>query len=77
MKYRTLGKTGMQVSEVGVGAWQLGGPLMLDGKADGIQNWAETFAFSLSASAAIWASILWTPPNNMATVKVNAAWAKR
>jgi len=35
MKYRPLAKTGMQVSEIGVGAWQLGGPLTLDGKADG------------------------------------------
>lgn len=35
MKYRVLGKTGLKVSAFGVGAWQLGGPLVLDGKVDG------------------------------------------
>jgi aryl-alcohol dehydrogenase-like predicted oxidoreductase len=35
MKLRTLGKTGIQVSEIGIGAWQLGGPLVLDGVNDG------------------------------------------
>lgn len=35
MKFRPLGKTNLVVSEIGVGAWQLGGPLTLDGKADG------------------------------------------
>ena len=35
MRYRILGKTGIRVSEIGVGAWQLGGPLILDGKMDG------------------------------------------
>ena len=28
MKYRTLGKTGLMVSEVGFGAWAIGGPAM-------------------------------------------------
>lgn len=28
MKYRTLGKTGLRVSEVGFGAWAIGGPAM-------------------------------------------------
>ncbi|MBL8995434.1 MAG: aldo/keto reductase [Spirochaetia bacterium] len=35
MKYRVLGKTGLSVSAFGVGAWQLGGPLLLDVKVDG------------------------------------------
>ncbi len=35
MKRRVLGRTGIEVSEIGVGAWQLGGPLVLDGKVDG------------------------------------------
>ena len=34
MNYRILGKTGLRVSEIGVGAWQLGGPLVLDGIQD-------------------------------------------
>ena len=29
MKYRTLGKTGIQVSEIGLGAWELGGSYYL------------------------------------------------
>jgi aryl-alcohol dehydrogenase-like predicted oxidoreductase len=35
MKKRPLGKTGLMVSEIGIGAWQLGGPLTLDGEVDG------------------------------------------
>jgi aryl-alcohol dehydrogenase-like predicted oxidoreductase len=35
MNKRILGKTGLVVSEIGVGSWQLGGPLVLDGKVDG------------------------------------------
>ncbi len=35
MKYRTLGKTGIRVSELTIGAWQLGGPLFFNGKPDG------------------------------------------
>ena len=29
MRYRTLGRTGLQVSEVGFGAWAIGGPAKL------------------------------------------------
>lgn len=29
MKYRTLGRTGLKVSEIGFGAWAIGGPAML------------------------------------------------
>jgi len=35
MNYRKFGETGWQVSPVGVGCWQFGGAIMLDGKADG------------------------------------------
>lgn len=35
MELRTLGRTGLRVSPITIGAWQLGGPLTLDGVADG------------------------------------------
>lgn len=35
MRRRVLGGTGLAVSEIGIGAWQLGGPLLLDGRVDG------------------------------------------
>lgn len=35
MKYRPLGRTGITTSEIGVGTWQLAGPLTLDGRAAG------------------------------------------
>jgi aryl-alcohol dehydrogenase-like predicted oxidoreductase len=35
MNYNTLGKTGISVSPLTIGAWQLGGPLYFDGKPDG------------------------------------------
>lgn len=35
MKFRELCPACQPVSELGVGAWQLGGPLVLDGKTDG------------------------------------------
>lgn len=35
MVYRTFGKTGWRVSQVGVGCWQFGGAILLDGKQDG------------------------------------------
>ncbi len=47
MKYRLLGKTGLTVSEIGVGAWQLGGPLVLDGKADGHPELGRDFCINL------------------------------
>ena len=47
MKYRILGKTGINISEIGVGAWQLGGPLMLDGKTDGHPELGRGFCIDL------------------------------
>lgn len=35
MELRTLGRTGIAVSPITIGAWQLGGPLSLDGVPDG------------------------------------------
>jgi aryl-alcohol dehydrogenase-like predicted oxidoreductase len=35
MKLRTMGKTGLRVSPITIGAWQLGGPLSFNGKPDG------------------------------------------
>ncbi|MCG3148378.1 MAG: Aldo-keto reductase YhdN [Verrucomicrobiae bacterium] len=35
MVQRTFGKTGWRVSEIGLGGWQFGGPITLDGKPDG------------------------------------------
>ena len=47
MKMRILGKTGIKISEIGVGAWQLGGPLMLDGKADGHPELGRDYCIDL------------------------------
>jgi len=47
MKFRPLGKTNLLVSEIGVGAWQLGGPLTLDGKADGHPDPGRDFSIRL------------------------------
>src|SRR5215467_12292756 len=32
---RVLGQSGIEVSDIGFGCWAIGGPFMLDGKADG------------------------------------------
>ena len=38
MKYRILGRTGLEVSEIGIGMWQLSGPLTVDDKQDGFPD---------------------------------------
>ncbi|MBD1847782.1 aldo/keto reductase [Cyanobacteria bacterium FACHB-63] len=38
MEYRILGRTNLKVSAIGVGTWQLSGPLVLDGKDDGFPD---------------------------------------
>lgn len=35
---RVLGKSGVEVSAMGLGCWAIGGPFMMDGKADGWGN---------------------------------------
>ena len=47
MEYRTLGKTGLKVSSIGIGTWQLSGPLVIDGKADGFPDLGEEQAIAL------------------------------
>ena len=47
MKYRSLGHTGIEISEIGVGAWQLGGPLKLDGKTDGHPELGHDYCINL------------------------------
>jgi aryl-alcohol dehydrogenase-like predicted oxidoreductase len=47
MEYRILGRTGLNVSVLGVGMWQLSGPLSLDGKADGFPDVGKDKAIAL------------------------------
>ncbi|MGI0487453.1 aldo/keto reductase [Pantanalinema rosaneae CENA516] len=47
MEYRTLGCTGLKVSAIGVGTWQLSGPLSLDGQADGYADVGRESAIRL------------------------------
>ncbi|HEY9617180.1 MAG TPA: aldo/keto reductase [Microcoleaceae cyanobacterium] len=47
MEYRTLGRTGLKVSAIGVGTWQLSGPLSLDGQADGFADVGREQAIQL------------------------------
>jgi aryl-alcohol dehydrogenase-like predicted oxidoreductase len=47
MEYRTLGKTGLKVSVFGIGSWQLSGPLVVEGQADGFPDLGRDAAISL------------------------------
>ncbi|MCG9893211.1 MAG: aldo/keto reductase [Thermosynechococcaceae cyanobacterium MS004] len=47
MEYRKLGRTSLQASAMGIGTWQLSGPLTLDGKADGFPDIGEAEAVAL------------------------------
>ncbi|NEO98459.1 MAG: aldo/keto reductase [Symploca sp. SIO2E9] len=38
MQYRTLGRTGLKVSAIGIGTWQLSGPLIIGGQPDGFDD---------------------------------------
>ncbi len=47
MQPRVLGRTGISVSPITIGAWQLGGPLTLDGKPDGHPDPGEAHVIRL------------------------------
>jgi aryl-alcohol dehydrogenase-like predicted oxidoreductase len=38
LKHRILGRSGIEVSAVGLGCWAIGGPFLMDGKPDGWGN---------------------------------------
>jgi aryl-alcohol dehydrogenase-like predicted oxidoreductase len=38
VEYRQLGRTGLEVSALGVGTWQLSGPVTIDGRPDGFPD---------------------------------------
>jgi aryl-alcohol dehydrogenase-like predicted oxidoreductase len=47
MKNRILGKTGLSVSPITIGAWQLGGALSFDGKPDGHPDPGKDYAIRM------------------------------
>jgi aryl-alcohol dehydrogenase-like predicted oxidoreductase len=51
MKYREMGSTGISVSVIGLGTWQLGGPATLGGKQIGWGEVSEKLADSLLNTA--------------------------
>ena len=50
MEYRTLGQTGLRVSVLGIGGWQLSGPLTIDGLPDGFPDIGRERATSMIKS---------------------------
>lgn len=47
MDYRILGRTGLRVSVISMGSWQLSGPLDVDGQADGFPDIGRDAAIRL------------------------------
>lgn len=47
MEYRTLGRTGLNVSVFGIGSWQLSGALMIDGQPDGFPDLGRESAIAI------------------------------
>lgn len=47
MEYRVLGRTGLQVSVIGIGSWQLSGPVTVDGYPDGFPEIGADAAVAL------------------------------
>ena len=52
MEYRILGSTGMKVSALAIGTWQLSGPLSFDGKPDGFSDPGEKYVINLISACA-------------------------
>lgn len=52
MEYRALGATGLRVSALGIGTWQLAGPLLVDGAPDGFPDPGRAAAIRLIHAAA-------------------------
>jgi aryl-alcohol dehydrogenase-like predicted oxidoreductase len=50
VEYRTLGRTGLRVSVLGIGTWQLSGPVTIDGRADGYPDVGRERAIRLIRS---------------------------
>lgn len=47
MEYRVLGRTNLKVSSIGIGVWQLSGPVLLDGKHDGFPDIGQDRAIDI------------------------------
>jgi aryl-alcohol dehydrogenase-like predicted oxidoreductase len=47
MEYRILGQTGLKVSVLGIGSWQLSGPVVIDGQADGFADVGQEQAIAI------------------------------
>ena len=54
MKFRTLGKTGLQVSEIGFGAAQIGNPSLLESQVEAVLNTVLDLGISFIDTAAMY-----------------------